>query len=358
VSEELSYRTYVYELCDPLPLYEERSLLRTVIFSGISIDKDSVWTVAPASGWIYFAQASKIFSSARKTALLQTADEVHSTAEAFFAAANTRIGQNTTLAGRSVLPVFPEKRFLKEDKTEPVLNPDTGVVDHWLCRYRIVLPSSVDFREAKANVIGAGLDVRIGNRGEILGFHLRWRPYVKKQETAFAVSLLALTLADWISSATHGHCEEEHDHEEEDHIELDAETWDALNIVYIFQGANSEQTHFAPFVPKAAGHHFGYLPVSTFSLAVSIAPMKQSGNTRTVYAIVFGGSGQYEYDWGAWYLNGRDSGIHTSSSSSFIELPIGMHQVTLYLKDKITGVTTTTGQIMLVKELSEEELIS
>lgn len=365
---------YIYKLFDPSVLFANADLIKSVMFQKRTVSDGAQFSISPQSGWTYFAQHERIFNSNKYERLPKSADEVHEVIESFIQKANSNIADHRILKGLGLKALFPEKNYLKEYSTQPVISPETEQADHWLCRYKILLKTSPDNRDHRGNCIGAGLDFRIGESGEILAFHMRFCPIEKIFYSKFEVSLLALALSEAQSSG-HGHGGEEghehsheteteeheeghehddgeHGHEEEDQSsmveawEMTSEQYKKLNISYAMDGANVEQKYLAPVMPKSIGHHVGYIPVSKYSLAVIIIPSKRDGDVSVLNTVVFGGSGKYEYEWGAWNLLDRQAGIVKSGTGSDIELPLGVFCAEVYVTDKETGAVAHARQMV------------
>ncbi len=78
-------------------------------------------------------------------------------------------------------PFFPPSKNVdfKPPSITPILHPKTKRIDHWLCRYLLLLRPS--FNEPFVPVFNAELQLRIGGKGNLLGLYYQWKPVVQSK---------------------------------------------------------------------------------------------------------------------------------------------------------------------------------
>lgn len=253
----------VYPLVDGDELRKLAPTIASTLFRlPASVVGGDVFSIAPGSGFLSYADTAKLWSDLPKPALPKNAQEANNAAMAFVARA-TR-----DLERANVTAVLPPASALLQLQTTRVRHPSEAHVDHWLCRFAVTLRPSDSFDEPLAPVAGAGVDVRIGDRGEVIGLTSRW-------------------------TALRGH-------RTRTRLHLPAAARDAATparLVYRLNDEAARQAFLAPYWLVADGHHSAFFPASDHSLTCDILQSTGSDGI-TLTAVTAGGSGTYEYTWG------------------------------------------------------------
>jgi hypothetical protein len=302
-----------YRLIDANVFRENASVLGETLFPGSSADADQTFGVSPLSGWISYADDRELFKDRQFQTLAATAEEARSIAAKFIAAANARVAASDTLRQAGVPPPFPSR--LSQAGTTLMWRHGQHQPDHWLCRYQISLLSSHGFGAEAAPLWGAGLDVRVGNGGRVVGLSLRFRAPSGTLES------------EQIDPPSH----DQHD---------DRQTA-AATIVYRSEGEAALQTHYLPYYVSGTGHHSGFAAASKLSFGTGILESFDNEGAD-LSAIVEGGSGSFDFEWGYWRVDDEVLAFVDAGRSDSIRVGVGIYNVILNTTDRRTGVAMQT----------------
>ena len=236
-----------------------------------SVVGGEVFSIARGSGFLYYADPAKLWTDLAKRALPRTETAARAAALAFVARAARDVAADPCLAEANLPEVLPPVDSLLHLLTTRVRNPANGESDHWLCRFAVTIRPSDSLDEPAAPVAGAGLDLRIGDRGEVIGLTSRWVP-LRDHRTRPRRHL-------------------------PQHLPHDHDQAPAARLVYRLNDEAARQTLLAPYWLVADGHHQVFFPASDRSLLCEI--LQSPGEEKiTLTAITAGGTGAYEYTWG------------------------------------------------------------
>lgn len=272
--------------------------------------------ISRGGGWISFADRSKLRTESRKHSLPLTVAAARDAARHFFADRREAMETSRMFRESGLPSLIPPRDWLAEPAVIAIPHPRKQQVDHWLCRFGIRIRCSDDRDEPRAEVLGAGIDLRIGDRGEVIGAHWRWRPAINPRTRPRL-----------------------------------ARPEEARRIVYRFNDQPARQTFLAPYYEIAEGEHSHLVPASDRSLACDILFSDAPGPV-TLRAVASGGSGDYAYTWGRIpiaafppvieLLSGAidrrvDAGGGRSAVISEIEFGAEAGDVLLHVADRVSG---------------------
>ena len=307
----------VHRLLDAAILEDNAALLGETLFPGLSADPEQSFRVSPNSGWLSYAHHGELFTERTFQTLPRSDGDAFKVAERFFADANTRIKNSEPLRAAGLPPLFPAQA--KRHTAALAWSRGQSQADHWLCRYEVFVTSSHAFGARNAPLWGAGVDVRVGNGGKVVGLSLRYRLPVSNLES------------------------NELPPAEEEHDEHEAEQAEPV-LVYRAEGEHAPQTHYLPYHLLADGHHVGFAPAAEHAFTARILEARQPGGTR-LYAVVDGGSGAFAYAWGHWRIDAERAFVDAGTAHS-ISLDLGVFNVILNVTDRATGVVLQTQSVV------------
>jgi hypothetical protein len=221
-------------------------------------------------------------------------------------------------------------RLMRPVQLSAVPRPDGTVWDHWLYRALPRLTVDPDTRET-IPVFGSQVEVRIGDRGQVVSFRSRWRPLTGEQITTDVVAFKA-------PPAEEG--EREHGSRKEPPHQLQ----------YVLEGETSLQHYLAPYYLTSDGHMLQTVSATPYSLTVEMGRI-QGQQSMLVTASASGGSGDYDYNFAAYVLSnleegyvelGRGQSVQTESDTGTttvgaVEIPNGAYVVMVNVRDRETG---------------------
>jgi len=223
----------------------------------------TAFTISRAGGWIAFVNRRKLGPETDRQVRPDQPAEAREAALRFFAARREAMRQSRAFIDSGLPSLIPPDDWLTEAAFEPIPHRRKPQFDHWLCRFGISVRCSDDVDEPRAEVLGAGIDLRIDADGEVIAADWRWRPTVDQRSRPRL---------------------------EEPHHDY--------RIVYRFNDQAARQTFLAPYYEVAeGGHHVEVLPASDRSLTCKIMSSEGAGPVRLL-AVASGGSGDYAYTWG------------------------------------------------------------
>ncbi len=255
---------------------------------------------------------------------LPRADDAERRAKALLAGLARRLGP---LASGERPVVFVPPLPARPLELLAVAAPGQRRWDHWLYRTQPQLTPAPGARALP--VFGAQLEVRIGDGGQVIGFHARWRP--------LSGATRAARVTAW-TAPTDGHG---HDHDGP------AAAHRPPAMAYVLEGAAVPQQYLAPYYLVTAGHHFQFASASEMSLLVGLS-FDDDETSTGVTCDVAGGSGQFEFRWAATSLIdpgadrvdlgagdvGRDAAARTQAR---IRVPKGAWLIAVHVLDRATG---------------------
>jgi hypothetical protein len=279
------------------------------------------------SGWVSFTLENDLWLDAPKRRLPRDAEEAMKAARDFIARLHEACHSEEYLRLK-VPPLLPAGRLARVEPVEaaPVFHFAKPWVDHWLCRFEVWLnprPQGDD----SIRVFGSEIDIRVGQGGKVAGFTSHWRPAL-------------LEGARQVEMFHPGG--DEHHNRDPDH--------QAPALVYELSGENCPQTFITPYYLTTQGHHGTMFPASSHSLLVDVGCAEKDGGGAYVVPRVLGGSGDYTFDWACWRPDALfEEGVVGLGTREFIELPPGVFNIILHVKDNRTGIVLLHESMAFVK---------
>ena len=329
---------YVWALANPADLKEAEREIATVLRNALRVSDPARHDVhiSESSGWLAYADRTRLWQTSLAV-LPPTAAEARRVAETFLRGLGTAARAIPALRGIFLLP--PQ---LQPVEVVLVPHPDGDRWDHWLYRTQPLLP--LDGR-LNAPVFGSLIEVRIGDYGQIISYRSRFSPTTAERLTTDLVPLVR----DDGHEHDHEHANEPDHGNEHEHGRGDDQA--EPTVVYVQEGDGIPQHYVAPYYLVSHGHHMGLASASEWSLVVTLGLRQDEEGTR-VTAVVEGGSGDYAFDWGAYPIDGVETGYRglgagsrdetrdpagRSVTSSSIMLPSGAYVVLVNVRDQRTG---------------------
>ncbi len=325
--------TYIHEkLLDISFLKGKTKQLSQLLFdlpNGGRNPEDFSFNISSVSGWINYKNKAELFKNPNYRRLPTTEGEVERLAKVFINDANKAFFKFVTeQADTKEVPkvIFPNVNSLRTGTITVVVNPSTLEPDHWLCKFQIYLEAGTN---GSVPVIGAGIDVRIGNDGKVIALTSHWRP-LKRRSSIEIIPLTEELLEGDGHNHTHGNSSRQERSENITPI-----------LCYKLEGESTYQTHLCPYWMIPNGHHFTYYPASQASLVIDIRQGSHS-NGVDLYAVTLGGSGgnNYDYAWASWSIYDWENSYKELGNAQSCQLGIGAHNVILTVIDRRTKVAT------------------
>jgi hypothetical protein len=265
---------YVYPLADPGLIAARAQPLLAQLKAGLRDRPGQVeFALSPASGCFRFFDVARLWKNGNGGGLPKTAADAAKTAIDYFKAANREALRYRTamkLAASEYPNPFPVDA-LKHVASKPVYAHGASVPDHWLSLWMAWLPvkgppAAPDDATITAPVYGAGVEVRIGAGGQVLG--------------------LVSTLRTWTGRAAVDAFEPP--------PRADGTTPDLL---FFMEGSGEPQRFIAPFFrdddsPEAEDHGIALRPACVYSLIARIGVTMRPGST-VLTALLMDGSGEF-----------------------------------------------------------------
>jgi hypothetical protein len=266
---------HIYALANPGLVKATEPAITQIIFETLKITNRAGQrvSVSAASGAVEYVNTEQLWRTGPPPSL-PPAEEARKAAETFLRALRTAFsgGGRTPLPERLagmllVPPLKPVDIVLVPSRERPV-------GDHWLYRAQPQLSLLRDERRM-ADVIGALVEVCIGEGGQVIAFRSQWRPVTAERVYA---DLAHLPQVD-----DHSHSAGQRNAPPPD-------------LVYVLDGENLPQFYLSPYYRVIESEHFNMVSASKYSLTVAFSVHETQEGTR-ITAIPEGGSGQYAYQW-------------------------------------------------------------
>jgi hypothetical protein len=311
----------IYAFANPEPFRRNRDAIAGIVQGALGVtqlDSESV-DISEPSAWLTFRAPGEWM--ARAHPVLPPREEARRIArEALVKLDRACSAANhtwrDTVGDASLLPPVGG---LNQAALAAVPRPDGSTYDHWL--YRLAPTLTLDGKGRSALVLGAQVEVRIGDGGRVIGLSSRWHPISGARKY--------VPLVPFVAPPADG----------------DKEAPDPATVQYVLDGDGAQQYYLAPYHARVEDHALALYSASAWSLTVDIGRVRQGRSTMTLVALTEGGSGDYAYHWGAFPELGLggfvDLGRGTTPSgnraASQVQLPNGAYAVVLNVLDRATG---------------------
>lgn len=354
----------VYRLVDPGRLISNKESIHAALFGfRAPSGNGELFSVHPTSGYLFYSNYSYDEGRGDGGGLPPTSKDVERIAKGFLEVGNKRIVASPKLRQAGVPPLFPTD--LRPVSIGVVGGGRTSSRPHWICIFSAFLAAGID---RTARVEGATIEVRVGNRGKVIGLNSRWRPVLGDlltgelndeaspadfhtrspmeivQPPTFSVSLPAKPAA---SQGTVLHLHNGGGALPAPHVHSNELDEVGQELVYNLPDDREAVSFLVPMRLSIGGHHGTLTPASRHSLSVEIFERASSGSLELM-ADVRGGSGKFRYAWG-W--SEIDDFIRTNEqrlgSSAAVRLTPGSRHVTVKVLDLLTGVSATCERMVV-----------
>lgn len=330
----------VFPIADPQDWYKNRDAIKKTILAAINpglpgfLQVKHSFSVDPVSGWIRYSLDNDLWNDRPKRSLPQTPEDAQKVAEKFIAALKEQCIKKEFLK-LNIAPLLPDGTDAQIEfiVASPVFHLKKNWVDHWLCRFRVLLNPFETGREL-IPVCASSIDVRIGQNGKVVAFSSQWRPaWIKKS-----------VLVDYVAfNEGNNH---QNDHEDQEEIKP--------QLVYELDGENCPQNFICPYYLVLQGHHGGTTPASAYSLSVRFSFVERTEGGCSVFPILVGGLGEYTFNWAYWRPDEIfDEGIIALGEKDNIELDSGNYNLMIHVLDKKTGVVRLFESMAYVKQKTD-----
>jgi hypothetical protein len=266
---------YVYPLIDAGLIAARAQPLLAQLKAGLRDRPGQVeFAVNPASGCFRFFDAARLWKNGNGAGLPKTAADAAKTAADYFKAANREALRYRTamnLSASEYPDPFPVDA-LKHVSSKPVYANGASAPDHWLGLWMAWLPVKgppavpPDDAGITAPVHGAGVEVRIGAGGQVLGVVSTLRPWTGR---AAVDAFEPPPSADGTPPA----------------------------LLYFMEGSGEPQRFIAPYFrddnsPEADDHGIALRPACVYSLIARIG-ITMSRESTMLSALLMDGSGDF-----------------------------------------------------------------
>lgn len=132
-------------------------------------------------GHIHFIDIGHILAEEPVPCFVKDSKSARKIAEMFMTKANKNVEEYFKNRKIDFPRLFPPSKnvSIKPPSINPVIHPKNNQIDHWLCRYYLLLKPS--FHETLVPVFNAEIQIRIGGSGSVYGLYYMWRPIVQSR---------------------------------------------------------------------------------------------------------------------------------------------------------------------------------
>jgi hypothetical protein len=290
-------------------------------------------SVSAMSGWISYTAAGELWERSSAPVLPAEREEAVKKAEDVLVRLNEHLSDRNPrwparLKGISLMPPLG---LVRRASLAAVARPDGSAFDHWLYRGEPHLYLD-EAGEVRSSVLGAQIEVRIGNGGMPVAVRSRWRPLSGERKL--------VDLSSYVPPPAIGG-EDEHGRERDV----------APSVRYVLDGDGVPQYYLAPYYCSPEHSGVEIVSASSYSLTVHMARTDQDARRMTVSAFARGGSGDYAYDWACYPLPHAGKGIRLLGAGSrqlhktragtvkgsSIRIDRGLYVIMVNVRDRATG---------------------
>jgi hypothetical protein len=322
-------RLTCYELAPPGALAREADAVARLVRSALGVADPArhAVDVSAWSGWIRYVDQQLLWGG--KPADLPPREQAQRRAEDWLRAFAKQLAPGgrqlpDAIAALAICPAnFRPMELVAVARTD-------GGFDHWLYRAEPQVRSGRG--QGLAPVIGAALEVRVGDGGRIVSFTARWRATTGGQVTSPRTPPRPPTLQSGHHDARPGH----HGHQPEVVQEL----------AYMLDGEVAPQPYLSPYYLNNTGHALSVASACPMSLTIDLIG-RNVGDGTELLALIAGGSGDYRCEWGLTPLadpfelerlgEGRPGESIGDLGTSKVVVPVGAYLVFLEAHDRATG---------------------
>jgi hypothetical protein len=299
-------------------------------------DNKKLFSMAPASGCISYTNYEKIWRNAYANDgdFPLTAEQADQKAWKFFANANSLLSQNNL---SHIFPLKTKYVQMRHLETYPVTNPDTNLVDHWLCQFIVylLLGPNNDY----IPVYNGTIETRIGSGSDpsdyVIGLRSFWRPCYPLPK-----SVQTRSFAD-----------------------INDNNIKSTYQYYLMSGQDEPQSYISPYFSFSDDTINTVLPLCSYSLILGIAEetviaQDQATSASRLTAIIIDENGlmnpfeaksRMKYFWSCWRIDrGTEIEFEDLGTTSSVELTGGVYNVVLVVEDRHTGVVLKTQKMAYI----------
>lgn len=369
----------VYGLVSPALIVGAQDVITQAVFRILGVSDLSLHDLvcSESSGWVNYTAKDEIWVR-RYPPALPSADQARQRAEAFIAslAGATSPGAKAWPANLARVSLLP--RLMRPVQLSAVPRPDGSAWDHWLYRAQPRLSLDPSGRKS-VPVFGSHIEVRIGDRGQVISFSSRWRPLSGERITT---DLVAFKPAPHDDAHGNGGTPEPHLSGGEEHPphvhqpgeehgpgaagESPARDQRRHELQYLLDGDRIPQYYLAPFYLTSDGHMLREVSACAYALTMALGRV-QGAESMLLTAVARGGSGDYAYNFAVYRLDRIEEGytelgrgqsveVETDDGTALmgaVEVPNGAYVVMVNVKDRATGAFKHTQQ-QVVSTLSAD----
>lgn len=330
----------VWALAPPSAIVENEAIVEKGLRAALGATDRGRHRVTVAPGFIEHEDTKGLWNT--RGAELPTAEQARSYAARVIVAVSRALSPSGDRAlAEAVGPVLLVPPRLRPIDLFRVLDMEHGGWDHWLIRARPQLTLQIE-DGASADVCGAQVDVRIGPGGAVLGYLSRWRPLLDEHVDVALSPPPQEEAEDRSGSAKPA-------------------------IVYALDGESSPQHYLSPYYAIADGDDLTLASACELSLVVHVVRYSLSDPSSYV-AVVDGGSGDYQFDWGmlpfADFSDGAlvelgagetfsDRSADRLSTLSVVQVAPGAHLMLVNVVDRQSGAFKHHSEQVYVAEPSD-----
>ncbi len=288
-------QVYVYALAQPATFAQESNAITRLVLQALKVapSVNNRLTLSADSGWFDFTAIDELWERGARPSLPEKAAAQRAAEAALTAVERACSDTNPvwpkTLAGLALLPPVGN---LRRARLKLAARRDGSGPDHWLYRAepQLVLDGG---GKTRVGVFGAGIEVRIGHMGRVIGLRSRFSPLSGEK---ILTELSQFSAPD--DSGGHS----------------------PPFINYILEGDGIPQFYLAPYYFQSDGHDIDVSSASPYSLTVDLARIDQTRTGLSLAAVARGGSGNYLYNWASYSLLAMAAGIRELGSGEPIRV--------------------------------------
>ena len=336
-------RVRAYRLCSA-DVLEARDRLVAQFLPAVGTGRALAPSYAPfGDGAFRYADDGRLYANDTPHLLASDDNAAKRAALEGMRAVNALAAREVERTGAAAVPAPFCLDFLVPGAARKIRQPGSGRDDHWLTLWGVRVPSLVGATNARAPVIGATLDVRVGAGGRIVGVTSRIRPW----DAVITRPAFAPVPAQGEDDAT-------------------------APIIYVSDQPGEPLTYLAPcyLVPPESEEHGHGLrrlyPACDLTLLPEIFTFEREGQTIAI-AIAPNAAGkadvlehgdEYQLTWSIASLTDYLEGSRRIVQASTLAMPgPGIHQVELLVVQPRTGARRSTHlQISVDKPRPEAQL--
>jgi hypothetical protein len=175
-----SIKLYEPIMANELKQYER--IIGSVLFNMSDYKMGNLQYWFDNNGHLNFVDSGKLLSEEPFPCAIKDSKAAREIVETYMKESNKKFKEYFVYKRPGISQIFPSTSdvSLKPLSITPIIHTKTNKIDHWLCKYFLLLKPG--FKESVVPVFNSEIQFRVGGKGNIIGLLYYWRPILNSRD--------------------------------------------------------------------------------------------------------------------------------------------------------------------------------